>query len=132
MKALVLIATLFLSLSANARSPMPMGKYSCGMVNGTDEWVIYIDINKKKAGFFDNDKTVVVKLKSVGTLESLPPQTVYIFEGIDPENRNEGKQRIYFNKTKRTASVTVNVGTRSEETYYPEDDCVLDAGVDLD
>jgi hypothetical protein len=122
----ILVTALCLTSGAHAATA---SKYSCDNVGGTAEWTIYVDLKKKIAGFFDNDSTVVVPLKKVGMLESLPPQMVYVFEGREP---NGDKLRISFNKTKLKGSVTLNVGKRSQSTLQSQNGCEADKSVDID
>ncbi len=118
----------FLGVTANAA---PATKFSCSNVGGTDEWTIYIDLDKKLAGFFDNDSTAVVPFKSMRSLESIPPQMIYTFEGQDSGSAGE-KIRISFNKTRKSASVTLSIGLSTERTLTSQDGCEVDEDIDLE
>ncbi|MCX6123737.1 MAG: hypothetical protein NTV34_03150 [Proteobacteria bacterium] len=107
-------------------------KYSCSNVGGTDEWTIYVDLDKRVAGFFDNDATVKVPFKTMKVLESAPPQTLYVFEGLDRSGNEDDKIGISFNKTTRSASVTFELGQPNQRTLSAKNGCELDADIDLD
>lgn len=106
-------------------------KFYCNGVGGTDEWTIYVDLDKKLAGFFDNDSTVVVPLTEYKSLESMPPQDMYIFEGQDTGGGDDEKLRIYFNKTKMEGSLILGLGSESEKILEAENKCVADDDIDL-
>jgi hypothetical protein len=125
--ALALFAFAF-AASAQAASK----KFACANVNGVDEWTIYIDLNKRIAGFFDNDSTFTIPLTNVRTLESLPPQTLYTFEGKDSNGNWGGKIRISFNITRRTAFIVTDVGTDKEESMQSKDGCEVNNQIDID
>jgi len=99
-------------------------KFSCGNVGGTEEWTIYVDLNNKLAGFFDNDTTVVVEFKEVKLLKSRPPQRIYLFEGRDTSGGPGEKLRISFNKTSLKGSVTFINKQGRERTLKALDGCV--------
>lgn len=101
---------------ASGASAAEKSKYSCGNVGDTEEWTLYVDLNKQLAGFFDNDTTSVVPLKEIKFFESLPPQTVYVFEGEDMGGGPNAKLRITFNKTKLSGQVTLHLGQSDENT----------------
>ena len=115
-------------LTANAATAT---KFSCSNVGGTEEWTIYVDLDKNLAGFFDNDSTVVVPLKSMKRLESIPPQMLYTFEGQDTGSAGE-KIRISFNETRKSAAVTLSLGLRTERRLTSEDGCKVDDDIDLE
>lgn len=99
--------------------------YECLSVGGTDEWRVSINLTEKQASFFDNDTESYVSLKDVRSLETLPPQLVYTFEGLDQNGRSDSTLRISFNETRMTGSVTFNAGTADEETVEAEGGCVI-------
>ncbi|MDZ4663195.1 MAG: hypothetical protein SGJ18_16410 [Pseudomonadota bacterium] len=128
MKTLIVLLAMGLSLSVHAARN---SKFSCGNVGGTDEWTVYVDLDKKLAGFFDNDSTVTIPLVSVRSLESNPPQLEYTFAGLDTSGEVSEKMQITFNSTMMSASVTFNLGTRKVTTEESLDGCVVDNLVDL-
>ncbi|MEK6580083.1 MAG: hypothetical protein AABZ55_12720 [Bdellovibrionota bacterium] len=97
--------------------------FICNNVGGTEEWTIYIDLGKKAAGFFDNDTTVWIPLKDIVSLESMPPQTLYTFEGKDTGTSGKERISISFNKTRLSGSVTFHVGRSNEKTLEAKDGC---------
>jgi hypothetical protein len=117
---------------ASASQAAPAVKFSCDNVGGTDEWTIYVDLEAKKAGFFDNDSTALVPFKTVKFLESRPPQTLYIFEGADSQGGASDTIRIAFNQTKKSASITFNLGQQNERTLKSENGCSEDTDINLD
>jgi hypothetical protein len=126
-----LILTLCLAFFGVTASAAPATKFSCSNVGGTEEWTIYVDLDKKLAGFFDNDSTAVVPFKSMRMLESLPPQMLYTFEGQDAGSAGK-KIRISFNKTRKSASVTLSLGLSTERTLTSQDGCEVDEGIVLE
>ena len=72
-------------------------KFMCSNVGGTAEWTIYVDLNKKVAGFFDNDTTVVVPMTDLVSFDTLPPQWEYTFEGKDANGGKNARIKIIFN-----------------------------------
>ena len=127
MKYLVMLLVVGSSLLAQAED----SKFSCGNVGGTDEWTVYVDLNKKLAGFFDNDSTAVVPLINVTLLKSNPPQVVYVFEGQDTGGEQGTKLRITFNSTEMSADVTFDAGAAKAKTQKSLDGCVVDNQIDL-
>jgi hypothetical protein len=119
MKKLVIAA---LTLTGTALTAAPT-QYSCSNVGGTEEWTIYVDLKKKEAGFFDNDNTATVPYKKVLFTETLPPQTIWTFEGKDTGGGTGERLRITFNQTRLTGTVTFNPGTRKERTLKSLDGC---------
>jgi hypothetical protein len=107
-------------------------KFSCSGVGGTDEWTIYIDLNKNLAGFFDNDSTVIVPMTEYKLLESNPPQEQYIFEGADTGGGDDEKLAIYFNATRLTGTLILALGTDDERSLNAENGCVADEDIDLE
>lgn len=95
--------------------------YSCGPFAGVDEWRSNIDLKKNVADFFDNDTTTVMKLKSVVSLESLPPQTQMTFEGKDAGG--DGILRLVFNLTKKRASL-ISISSAGKTSSIGSADCV--------
>jgi hypothetical protein len=82
--------------------------YRCVNVGGVEEYTLEVNLNTGKAAFFDNDSWSVLPQTSVGQLESLPPQTLYRFEGPDAYKK---PMRISFNQTRLSGGVTENAGT---------------------
>ena len=125
---------LFISLFLLASTTLlaAPSKYICSNVGGTEVWTIYVDLNKKLAGFFDNDNTSTVPLKDIKIFDSRPPQTVYIFEGKDiGGDTNNDTLRISFNVTKMAGHVTFNPGKWDERTLKALDGCRADKNIDL-
>jgi hypothetical protein len=106
-------------------------KFSCSNVSGTAEWTIYVDLDKKLAGFFDNDTTVTVPLVNVLSLESNPPQTEYTFEGPDEYVGGKARIRIVFNETRLTGYVTLIDKRGKSKTARAEDGCEVDSDISL-
>ncbi|MCX6119008.1 MAG: hypothetical protein NT027_15845, partial [Proteobacteria bacterium] len=92
-------------------------KFSCDGVAGVDEWVIYLDLEKKLAGFFDNDNTTVIPLVDTLILESNPPQGVYTFNGQDTGGGEFETLKITFNDFTLASSITFNPNTKDELTH---------------
>lgn len=67
--------------------------YRCDGFAGVEEYRSFIDTKAGTADFFDNDETTDMVLVKTENLESLPPQTRYIFESDDYGN---GILRLYF------------------------------------
>ena len=78
--------------------------YRCEGFAGVDEYRSGIDLKAKTADFFDNDSTSDMKLVSIVSLESIPPQTQITFEGKDLGSN--GTLRLVFNQTKLKASIS--------------------------
>lgn len=97
--------------------------YTCSNVGGIAEWTISIDLEKKKAAFFDNDIWTTVELAKINQLESIPTQMQYIFEGKD--DHGQGQLRITFNQTTLQGFVTFGIGTTQIVTHSAEDGCTL-------
>ncbi len=108
--------------------PLKITKYTCFQVNSTDEWRLSIDLESKKASFFDNDQDVEVPLVQQMSLESNPPQELYIFEGDHAGGSTGAKLRITFNETKLTGHVTLELGSEDEVTHVAEGGCAPDEG----
>jgi hypothetical protein len=124
MRALKLGSLVVLGLMASfaeATSLRPPTQFVCGNVGGTEEWRLMINLDTKRAGFFDNDSTVVVPFKKVSFFESRPPKTVYEFEGKD--TAGGGRINISFEANQRTAQITLNLGTRKQKTLKALDGC---------
>ncbi len=117
------------TLVATAAMAAPT-KFSCSNVGGTAEWTVYVDLEQKKAGFFDNDNTAVVPLVNVESLESRPPQMVYTFEGKDTGGGTNEVLQISFNYTKRKAYVTFNPKPGAK-TLEALDGCVVDNNINF-
>ncbi len=127
MKSLIALLVLGFSLSTQAAP----STFSCSNVGGTAEWTIYIDLTKKVAGFFDNDSTVTVPLKQVLSLESMPPQTEYHFEGADQGGGKNAKLHIIFNITRMTGHVVFIDSKGKSEDMRAEDGCSADNSINL-
>lgn len=125
-----LLAFLFVAISAAAQGAET--KFYCDNVGGTEEWTIYVDLDKKIAGFFDNDTTVTVPLVKVVSLESHPPQTEYTFEGEDSYLGKGNKLRVVFNKTRLTGYVVFIDKKGKKEVMEAQGGCVADSSVDID
>lgn len=126
------LAFSMLVLAAGAQAQAAT-QFSCSNVGGTEEWTIYVDLEKKLAGFFDNDTTVVVPLKDIHFFDTLPRQTEYVFEGEDESGRNGSRVRIYFNESEMSASITLNLGERDEFTIDSKNGCKADKiSIDLE
>lgn len=92
------------------------GYYVCENIDGIPEYRVYVDLKLEQASFFDNDTISTVPLIQQITLESFPPQELYMFEGLDLNGQSTENLRIDFNET--TLSVSVIVG---EESWDSED-----------
>jgi hypothetical protein len=100
--------------------------YQCGGFMGVDEYRVGIDVDAGKAGFFDNDTTTILKLKSVKILESQPPQYQYTFES---EEDGRDYYQLVFNKTLKSAYLSaidhegevLDMGTAECEIAEPWD-----------
>lgn len=107
MKSVLFVAAMIASSNALAGD-----FYKCEPFAGVDEWRAGIDLSVQKAGFFDNDSTVVMNLVDTDYLETMPAQWKYTFEG---ENDGQGKARLVFNKTKLTATMYSLNGSEPSE-----------------
>jgi hypothetical protein len=123
---IILLVTLF---SGTAFGNV-VSKYSCSNVGGTAEWTIYVDLEKKLAGFFDNDSTVTVPLVDIYLLKTNPPQWEYIFQGKDDNGGKNAKLRISFNQTRMEAYASF-ITKKGTDTKKAEDGCVADTHIDL-
>lgn len=99
MKHFVLLA-LLAGFSANAGD-----FYRCENVGGVEEYALEFNLTSKKSAFFDNDNWTVMGLRSVESLESMPPQTVYNFQR---KTRELNSPSARFNITRMTASFSTN------------------------
>ena len=97
------------------------GYFVCENVEGIDEWTIHVDLRVNRAGFFDNDTTSIVPLTKEQSLDTIPPQRVYFFEGLDLNGRSKDLLRIQFNRTTLTASIMV--GAKGEIVWEAKDGC---------
>ncbi len=95
--------------------------YECGGLAGVDEYRVGIDLNRKIAGFFDNDSTSMMKLVKVESLETYPPQTQMIFQG--KEASYDGYLKLYFNLTAK--SVTLYSIAKGKSTLVGRAKCAL-------
>jgi hypothetical protein len=98
MKTLLLTLSLLVANAAYAAD-----FYECEGFAGVDEYRAGISLSKKKAGFFENDATSYMALKSMMVLESHPPQVQYTFEG--KEASYDGTLRLIFNETRLHATI---------------------------
>lgn len=114
---LLFLLNVFFATSAFASADF----YECSGFAGVDEYRSGIDLKTNKADFFDNDATSILSLKSVKTLESLPPQTLMIFEGKDAGYA--GTLRLFFNLTKSKASLE-SIGLDGAVSQIGDADCV--------
>lgn len=124
MKFIVSAISLTLALFTTSTTASAAGKgfYTCYEVGGTDEWTVHVDLQKKEAGFFDNNVWSVIPLVSHMVLESNPPQDEYTFFGTDIGNAGK-PMKIIFNKTRMKASVILDIGTLDEAVYEAEGGC---------
>src|SRR4051812_8382718 len=115
MKNLLFFFDAMLSAGATSAYAAEASKFRCDDVGGNEEWVIYVDLEKHKAGFFDNDDMVVVDFAGTVGFECTTCPVTYLFEGDDTNGGSDGgisdRLRISFVKypvsTQRpTASVT--------------------------
>jgi hypothetical protein len=120
----------FCLISVNAFSKG--SKFYCDNVGGTEEYTIYVDLDKNLAGFFDNDQTVVVPLKEIHFYETMPPQTAYEFLGKDTHGKKGSLIQINFNLTKLTANVRLNYGTKDQKNMDALNKCIADDDIDLE
>jgi hypothetical protein len=130
MKSVISIIALVFSTSVFAANKQPQ-KFFCPGMGGNDEYVVYVDLSKKLAGFFDNDQTVTIAEKDMMILESNPPQYVYIFEGKDTASGEKDRLKIVFNQTRRTAYVVMMPFGEENKTLTSEEFCTVDNGIDL-
>lgn len=130
-KSLVLAAALFTTFASNAHANI--NTFSCPNVNGEEEYTIYVDLNQKLAGFFDNDNTTVIPYVHTDFFETYPLQTRYLFEGKDTGGAARTKMLISFTEMggRFNASVTLNVGRRDEVTWEAKNGCRPDTSVKL-
>lgn len=127
----ILATALFASLASYAHAG---NTFSCPNVNGVEENTIYVDLNKKLAGFFDNDKTTVIPYVGTDFFETHPVQTQFRFEGSDTGGAAGTKMRISFTEMggRYSASVTFKSGRRDEFTWEANDGCHFDSKVNLE
>ena len=102
MKKVIAIGLLSLT-SASAFSAHAKPFYECSGLADVEENRVGINLNSKKAGFFDNDSTSYLRLTDTKILESYPPQTQMIFQGKDAGYA--GTLKLYFNLTRKTVSL---------------------------
>lgn len=79
--------------------------YRCDNVGGTEEYVLEFNLESKKSAFFDNDSWTVMGLRSIESLETFPPQSVYNFQR---NSRELNPPSSRFNLTRMTASFSTN------------------------
>ena len=115
MKALIAALSLLAATPAHASN-----FYECEGFAGVDEYRVGITLSEQKAGFFDNDATSIMTLKSVKSLESNPPQALYTFEG--PEASYDGTLRLQFNQT-RLHAVLISIDRNGKEELLGEAPC---------
>lgn len=129
-QALSLLA-LGLSLSAGAQAG-DATKFSCGNVGGIREWKIYVDLDRKVAGFFDGVTTSVVPLKEITFLQARSLQEIFVFEGSDTGGMAGERIQISFNQTRLRGSVTFHMGKQREESRRASDFCKADRDFEID
>lgn len=91
--------------------------YKCFNVGGVDEWTLEFNMTSKKAAFFDNDSWSIVPLTRSMVLESIPPQSMYVFSGKDAYG---SPVEIWFNVTRLKATVVENPNTSNSKRYQSE------------
>lgn len=130
MKNAILTTLVAIATNASAMTSHPT-KFSCSGLGGVDEYTVYVDLNKKLAGFFDNDNTTVIPQKDLLILESNPPQYVYTFLGQDTGSAQGDKLKIVFNETRRNAYVVFLPQNGKSKTLKTEQECIIDNDIDL-
>ncbi len=120
MKSLLAIGLFVLSTAAYAKKAEPKF-YSCDGVGGVEEYVVGINLEQKKASFFDNDSYTYMKLVRTYSLESNPPQLVMEFLGDDASY--SGQIEVSFNVTKSNVVVTSIDTADNSRTLIGEADC---------
>lgn len=77
--------------------------YECSGFDDVEEYRVGVDFKKNQASFFDNDTTSVLPFTDLKFIETLPPKTLYIFEGED--KGTAGRLEVTFNATNDTANL---------------------------
>ncbi len=114
---------LLVLLSLTTTSAFASGDfYQCSGFGGEEEYRSSIDLISDKADFFDNDATSILTLKSVKSLETVPPQTLMIFEGHDVGYN--GTLKLAFNLTKEYATIW-SIDKSGEIREIGSADCVV-------
>jgi hypothetical protein len=98
-----ILMTAVLAFSSTSSFGAAASFLECSGFAGVDEYRAGIDLTKKVAGFFDNDSTSKLAIKSVKTIGKTPRQTVMVFEGRDESG--SGTLRLTFNLTHRIATM---------------------------
>ena len=125
MKKLILLILMNLTASSAFASS---NFYECSGFADVEEYRAGIDLKKNKASFFDNDATTVMTLKATKFFESMPPQTMMIFEGKDASHN--GKLRLDFNVTKKEATM-YSIGSDGNVSEIGSASCSLGKPWDL-
>lgn len=103
------------------------GYYICDGINDVPEWTVHIDLNKNIASFFDNDTWAIVPLVSMRSLESNPPQKIYIFKGTKSTGFIADFLQITFNETRLRVNVKLGI-----EHWFGETSCRQVSSIDFD
>ncbi len=125
----------FASTDAETLISSAPAKFRCSNVGDNEEWVINVDLEKRKASFFDNDGTVLVDLVGIEGLESINAPVNYVFEGEDTHSTPGDRLRITFAMEPfltqaPTASLTLELGKPSQYSLDASA-CVEDDSVNL-
>lgn len=98
--------------------PAGAATYECGLIDDFDSWSLQIKLKGQmnEAIFFDNDHNSVLKMTSMRSLETSPPQRVLVFSGADSMD-SQRKLRVSFNLTKLTADLTDDLGGRYQKVF---------------
>jgi hypothetical protein len=117
-----IFAIVFFSVTSAAVVAAPRESiYECEGLAGVDEYRIAIDLNRGEASFFDNDSIFQMILTQKRNLETLPPQTLIIFEG--KEAGYYGALRLYFNLTRRNVNL-YSIDKKGKQTEVGQANCV--------
>lgn len=99
-----LIPIVLLSLSAATAFSAPAKHfYKCSGLGGVDEYRVGINLNSKKAVFFDNDANSYMKLTKSEAFYIGKPQTKMTFEGKDANG--SGTLRLSFYLPRKTVTL---------------------------
>lgn len=97
--------------------------YKCTNIGGVQEYTIEVNLNTRKAAFFDNDSWSVLGLDSVQHVEAdeaLPPQMVYNFQGPDAYGK---RMLIRFKYSHLSGGVLPNALTPTGKWMEAADGC---------
>jgi len=90
--------------------------YVCDGFAGVDEYRSQVDLGAGTADFFDNDVTSEMTLVETEFLQSFPPQTRYIFEGVDLGSSKGSTLKLYFTLERLSASLySIDAAGKSAE-----------------